>query len=222
VRHASLQPARQASKPSRGAASEMTTGSTTARVWRNRFPSPQSHRVVSTELVAEGAREHADLTAVMGVVLHQIREHVDHSSRHPLHTSMTGRKGSFKQTCQIRSGLSQCTACFLRGDALFIQCRRTWANPTHSRERAPHPLNVRDDGRDCASTTPRRWLAPHCDWHHAREVLGHIAAVLERLDQFFFDFQWSASCHMSSRRPNGARAHLSRQWPSHILHYHSP
>jgi hypothetical protein len=51
--------------------------------------------------VPEAAREHADLTAKMGIVLQQMRQHVDRSAGHPLHAGVTLREGGFEQACEI-------------------------------------------------------------------------------------------------------------------------
>jgi hypothetical protein len=44
------------------------------------YARPEPHCIVA-ELVAERPRKHAELTAVVGIMLHQIRKHVDPSTR---------------------------------------------------------------------------------------------------------------------------------------------
>ena len=63
--------------------------------------SPQTRHLLATELVPEAAREHADLTAVMGIVLQQIRQHIDRPARHPLYAGLPHGQGGFEQACEI-------------------------------------------------------------------------------------------------------------------------
>jgi hypothetical protein len=60
------------------------TADATAGVCLNRPTAPQTRHLLATELVLEAAREHADLTAAMLIVLQQIRQRIDRPARHPL------------------------------------------------------------------------------------------------------------------------------------------
>ena len=51
------------------------------------------------------AREEADLTSMMCIVLDDIREHVDSAARHSFHSGLTSRKRSVEQACEILSRL---------------------------------------------------------------------------------------------------------------------
>ena len=47
------------------------------------------------------AREEADLTSMMCIVLDEIREHVDCAARHSFHSRLTSRKRSIEKACEI-------------------------------------------------------------------------------------------------------------------------
>ena len=51
--------------------------------------------------MAEIAREPADLTSVVRVVLHKIGQHVDRSSRHPFDPGAAVGDRGFKETSEI-------------------------------------------------------------------------------------------------------------------------
>ena len=50
------------------------------------------------------AREEADLTSMMCIVLDEIRKHVDCAARHSFHSGLTSRKGGFEQAGEILCG----------------------------------------------------------------------------------------------------------------------
>jgi hypothetical protein len=47
------------------------------------------------------AREEADLTSMMCIVLDEIREHVNCAARHSFHSGLTSSKRSVEQACEI-------------------------------------------------------------------------------------------------------------------------
>src|SRR5262245_30359127 len=67
---------------------------------RQCLPTPNTHRVLGFELMTQIAREEADLTSMMCIVLDEIREHVDSAARHSFHSGLTSRKRSVEQACE--------------------------------------------------------------------------------------------------------------------------
>jgi hypothetical protein len=47
------------------------------------------------------AREDADLTSMMRIVLDEIREHVDRTTRHSFHSGLTSRKRNLEQAREL-------------------------------------------------------------------------------------------------------------------------
>ena len=76
----------------------------------------------------------------------------------------------------------------------FVE-RRTRLCTAHTRERAPHASDVRDDRGDGAAAAGRRRGPPDAGRQRAHEILGHAAAARERLEQFLFDVQRPAPRH---------------------------
>ncbi len=192
----------QQSRRSRAVAAALHRMTGRSEVEGERFPAPQAHSVVSAEFMTEIASQHADLTAVMGIMLAQVRQHVDHSARHALHARVTRTKGGFEQGREFIGRLAQGPACLAGRHPLFVERRRPWSHATHPRERPADALHMRDDARD-RSTTSAWWRhPPQGDGQHAREVLRYVGTVPECLDDLLFHFQWSSSRHMRPQRGN--------------------
>src|SRR5262245_44269961 len=110
---------------------------------RQRPPPPNAGQVFRSKLMTKVARQRADLTSVVSVVLHEIRQHVDRSSRHPFHAGAAFANRGFKKTREVLSRSPQ--------GALGVHARRTraierrWTGPrtAHARERSPDALHVR-------------------------------------------------------------------------------
>ena len=62
---------------------------------------PNTHRVLGFELMTQIAREEADLTSMMCIVLDEIREHVDRGARHSFHSGLTSRKRNLEQAREL-------------------------------------------------------------------------------------------------------------------------
>src|SRR5262249_32607324 len=73
---------------------------------RQNLPSPDTHRVLGFELVTKVARENADLTSMMCIMLNKMNEHVDGTARHPFHSGVACRKGDLEQAREIFGGLA--------------------------------------------------------------------------------------------------------------------
>ena len=110
----------------------------TAAGWRRwQFgPAPKSRHVLSTDRMAEVVREHRDLTAVMRVVLEEVKQHVDETPRHTRHACATFADRALELLSEHFSRQSQPPLSLAGRERASIERRESCAGSTHAREGA--------------------------------------------------------------------------------------
>jgi hypothetical protein len=157
---------------------------------------PDAHYVLTAEFVAEALCEHENLSSVMRVVLHQIRQHVNHAPRHSLDARLARSNGGLEQRGEICRRLPQRTLRLHPRTREVIEGWRPRTCPAHPGERAPYALYVRHDCRDGAAPAAGWWRAPDRVWQNAHQVLVHAPVVLEFLEELLLDLERTISRHM--------------------------
>jgi hypothetical protein len=90
--------------------------------------------------------ERADLTSVVSIVLHQIRDHVHDAARHSFHARFAGDYRNLEETREIFCRPPKRSSSLHRCRTSAIERRRAGPRAAHARKRTPNALHVRDDG----------------------------------------------------------------------------
>ena len=145
--------------------------------------------------MAQVLRQPTDLPAVVGIVLHQVSDHVHDTSGHAFDAGLTRLDRRLELLRQNVCRLTQRALRLPRCRAQTIERRGTGAGTSHSREHSSHALHVRNDRGDRTAPSGWRGRSPQCGGKYPYQVLIHLSAVSEGVEKLALDIQRSISRH---------------------------
>ena len=119
----------------------------------------------------------------MRVVPNEVNHHLHGASRQALNPCLATIEGLPEQAAQRRPALPQRSNRLGRRHSGTIKGSRRRLSTAHVGERSPHALRVRHNRRNGAFLRTQRPGTPDLLWQNADQVLGHTAAMVERLQK---------------------------------------
>src|SRR5262245_24704145 len=148
---------------------------------------------------------------MMRVVQHEVVHDVDRPARDALHARFTSSQRLTEHRRQRLVDLTKRALGFRRRHGLPIE-RRPNGRPAHLRDHLSETVDVRHHRGDRPPVPGGRRKVPQSKRHYGHEVLGHLSAVVELLDELFVDVEWTTNWHGCPSALYGVM--LTVPWPA--------